>query len=217
MQEWFLQNQKRIASIGGMAALAAAVVIGGYAFVTNRQNRASSAFALALAAYHAPVVANAPTNNSSLLFYKTDSEKFQDAAKKFYDVASRYSWSSPGRFARYYAALCQRDVGNAAEAEKELKSLVGGRDAELASLAKMALAGIYVQAGRNDEAEKLFREIEDHPTNLVPKATAALARAELYSKTKPTEAKALYQQIQKDNPAMAAGDEASKQIENQAR
>jgi predicted negative regulator of RcsB-dependent stress response len=211
LQEWFLQNQKSIASTGGLTLLAAAVAIGGIALVRSRQNRASQAFTEALTAYHAPVLATPPPNFNQL-YFKTESEKYQDAAKKFYEVGSRYSWSSQGRFARYYAALCQRDIGNLAEAEKELKSVAGGRGADVTSLAKMALAGVYQQSGRNDEAEKLYREIEDHPTNALPKATAELALAELYRRTKPAQAKTLYQQIQKEYPGSAAGDEASKML-----
>ena len=51
----------------------------------------------------------------------------------------------------------------------------------------------------------------------VPKATIQLARADLYQRTKPADAKAIYQQIQKDYPGMAAGDIASRMLQGQAQ
>ena len=201
---------------GGIAALAVAVAIGGFFIYRSRQNKASSAFALALVAFHAPVTQTPPPDAKQLTF-KSDAEKYQQALKQFSEVAGSYSWSAQGRYARYYTALCQRALGNDAEAEKELKSVADGRDAELAALAKLALGGLYEQTGRADQAEQIYRDLENHPTVTVPKATVELARADLYQRTKPTEAKALYLQIQKEYPGLAAGDAATKMLEDTAR
>ena len=151
------------------------------------------------------------------IYFKSDAEKYQQALKLFSDVASRYSWIGQGRYARYYVGLCQRALGNTADAEKELKAVAEGRDTDLAALGKLALGGLYEQTGRTDQAEKIYRDLESHPTVTVPKATIELALADLYQKTKPTEARALYQQIQKDYPGLAAGDAASKMLDDMAK
>ncbi len=70
-----------------------------------------------------------------------------------------------------------------------------GSNAEVASLAKLSLADIAAQAGKNDDAAKLLSELMDHPTSLVPRARAELALADLYRKSKPAEAAKLYEQI----------------------
>lgn len=212
IQEFFLHYQKQIVKFGGIAALAVAVAIGGLFLYRNRQNKASSAFAQALASFHAPVTPSAPPETTQLTF-KSDAEKYQQSLKQFSEVAGSYSWSGQGRYARYYVGLCQRALGNNTEAEKELKVAAEGRDAELAALAKLALGGLYEQTARTDQAEKIYRDLESHPTVTVPKATAELALADLYQETKPTEAKALYLQIQKEYPGLAAGDAASKILE----
>lgn len=216
IQELFLRYQKQIVKFGGIAALVVAVAIGGLFFYRSRQNKASSAFALALVSFHAPVTQTAPPEAAQIVTFKSDTEKYQQALKQFSDLASRYSWSAQGRYARYYAALCQRELGNTAEAEKELQAAGEGRDTELGALAKLALGSLYEQTGRNDQAEKIYRDLENHPTVTVPKATAELARAFIYQKTKPNEAAALYQQIQKEYPGLAAGDAASKILEEAA-
>ena len=87
----------------------------------------------------------------------------------------------------------------------------------MAALAKMALAGVYQQTGRSEQAEKLYRELESHPTDTVPKAAIQLALAELYQKTKPAEAAALFKKIQTEYPGSAAGDTASRMLQGGAQ
>jgi len=213
--EFYLQHQQQIAKIAGIVVIAAAVVAGSYFYVSSRRNKASAAFAMALTTFHAPV--SQAQAAASTLHFKTDAEKYQEALKQFQDVASHYSWLSQGKFARYYAALCERELGKGPEAEKELSDVAASSDHDLAALAKMALAGTYADTGRADQAEKIYKDLENHPTTTVPKATAQLALADLYQKTKPTEAKAIYQQIQKDYPGMAAGDAASRALQGQVQ
>lgn len=216
VQEFFLEHYQLLIKGGVAVVIAAALGIGGYLYVNSRQDSASNAFTAALATFHAPVGTAAPST-APRPHFNTNAEKYQAAMKQFGEVASRYSWTAQGRFARYYSALCQKELGNVPEAEKELTDLAGSRDHELAALAKMALAGIYEASARNDEAEKLYRDLADHPTNTVPKATAELALADLYQRTKPAQATALYQQIEKEYPGTAAGDQASKMLEAQTR
>ena len=213
-QEFFLQNQKKIITGTAVVAVALGVVLGGFFFVSSRQTRASYAFARALATFHATVGPPPPPNSGpSAPRFPTAAEKYQQAYKQFTEVAGRYSWFSQGDFARYYAALCERELGKSPEAEKDLSAIAGGRGRELAALAQMALAGLYEQTGRNEQAEKLYRELVNHPTDIVPKATVQLALAELLQKTKPAEAAELYKKIQTEYPGLAAGSEAFKMLQ----
>jgi predicted negative regulator of RcsB-dependent stress response len=217
VQEWFLQNQKSVAKIATVVVVAVAVLAGGYWLTRNRQNHAAAAFIGALETFHAPVSDTPPPQGFTGPHFKTDAEKFQEALKQFSDVASRYSWMAQGKFARYYMGLCDRELGKTQDAERELKDVASSGDKELASLAKMALAGMYEQSGHNDDAEKLYRELAASPTSTVPKPTAELALADLLHRTKPDQAKQLYQQIQKDYAGQIAADEASKDLEAQAQ
>jgi TolA-binding protein len=76
----------------------------------------------------------------------------------------------------------------------------------------MALAALYQKVSRTEDAEKIYRELESNPTVIVPKPTVQIALAELYQRTNPSRATALYQQIEKDYPGTAAADQAAKML-----
>jgi hypothetical protein len=91
-------------------------------------------------------------------------------------------------------------MNNDKVAEEHLKYTAGVRDADIASLSKLALAALYRDSNREAEAIALYKDLIDHPTNSVPKVTAQLQLAELYSIKQPAEAKKIYEQIAKENP-----------------
>ena len=73
---------------------------------------------------------------------------------------------------------------------------------ELASVAKLALAGLYGNTNRTKDAMALYQELISQPTISVGKVTAQLQLAELYqTSNQPLDAKRLYEQIKKDNPS----------------
>ena len=96
--------------------------------------------------------------------------------------------------------------------EKDFQALAQGRDKNLASLAKLGLAGIYEITNRTSEAEKIYKELEENPTETVPKATALIARADLYKQTAPQQASSLYQQVVKEYQGTPAADYASQML-----
>ena len=107
-------------------------------------------------------------------------------------------------------------MGKLAEAEQDLGFIAKGGNQDLAGLAKVVLASIYEQTGREEEAEKLLEEMGNNPTSTVPKVTAQLALAELYQKTRPEEAVELYQQITADYPGTLVSELATQRLEELA-
>jgi hypothetical protein len=205
--DYFLKH-RRGAMQWFVIALGALLVCGAiYFFVNSQQNKAASAFAKALDIYHGLVIPNPPAG-VTVETYRTHDEKNQKALDAFRAVADEHSWYAPGRLARYYAALCRRELRMYPEAEGELKELAQGGDRRVASLSKLALANLYELTDRATEAEALYKELEANPTETVPKSSALMARADLYRKTKPDEAATLYQQIQKDYPGSIAAERA---------
>lgn len=211
IMEFYLLHQKKVWVVGTVIVAALAIGLGAYYYVRNQQSKAGAAFAVALNTYHSPVLA-APPNIPDLESYKTDKEKNEKALAAFQKVAEEYSHYAAGRLARYYAAICQRDLGNYQEAEKEFQALSQSGDKNLAALAKMGLASVYELTNRSAEAEKIYQELEANPTETVPKSTALMARADLYKQTDPAEAATLYKQIQKENPGTPAGDYATQML-----
>jgi hypothetical protein len=188
-----------------------AVGLGVFFYVRSQQNQAGAAFAQALNTYHAPVL-QTPPDIPNLESYKTDDEKNEAALAAFNSVAEEYSWYAAGKLARYYAAICQRDLGNQEAAEQEFEDLARSADAKLAPLAKIGLAGIYQATGRATEADSIYKELQENPTESVPAVTAIIARADLYRQTNPSEASALYQQVARDYGGTPAGDYAEQML-----
>ena len=210
VSHFFTQNRRRVVLGGGTALAVVGVSLAVFLYVRSQQAKASDAFGQALTTYHAPVTPT-PPQGTSTQYFKTREEKYKEALRQFREVSGQFHRYTVGRWARYYAALCQRELGNSA-AEKELTAIAGESDPDLAALSKMALASLYQQSSRTAEAEKIYRELESHPTALVPKPAVQIALAELYQKTNPSRATALYQQIEKDYPGTTAGDQASKML-----
>ena len=206
--DYFLKHKKQISIIASIAVGALGLGLGIYFYIRGAQDNASAAFAKALDTYHAPVMPSPPPNAPNLEVYKTNDARNQKALEEFTAVAHDYSHYAAGRMARYYAALCLRDLGKYPEAEKEFQAVSNLSDKQLASLAKMGLASVYELTGRASEAEKLYKELEENPTETVPKATALIARADLLRQSNPAESARLYQQIQKEYAGTAAADRA---------
>ena len=152
----------------------------------------------------------APTDNTPS--YTSVAERAKAAEKQFKAVADKYSMVAPGKIAGYMDGIALLQSGDAAGAEQQLKKSADSGDKDVAALAKMALAGIYRSSNRAGDAVKLYKDLVDHPTNTVSKSAAQLELAELYEKTDPQQANALYQQIQKDNPQSTAARVAAQKI-----
>jgi predicted negative regulator of RcsB-dependent stress response len=94
--------------------------------------------------------------------------------------------------------------GDNASAETTLKTVAASRDADVAALAKMSLATLYRATNRSSEAIKIYKDLQDHPTDTVSKVQAQLEMAAMYEGSDPQQASSIYQQIQKDDPTSTA-------------
>jgi len=208
---FFSRNRKQIVLGGGTVLLVVAVTTGVLYYVRSRQNAASEAFGRALSTYNALVIETPPAGVTVQTF-KTAQEKYTEAVRQFEEVAEQFGSYRQGRWARYYAALAQRELGQHAVAEQTLLAIAGEGDRDLAAVAKMALGALYQKTSRTEDAERIYREVESNPTAIVPRATVQIALAELYQTTNPSRATALYQQIEKDYPGTAAADQAAQRL-----
>ena len=83
---------------------------------------------------------------------------------------------------------------------------------DLASLAKLALAALYRNQGKDAQAAPIYKDLIEHPTNTVSKSQAQLALASVYESKQPQDARTLYQQVQKENPDSPAAQIASARL-----
>jgi predicted negative regulator of RcsB-dependent stress response len=196
--------------VGGIlvATLIIAAALGGYYYMENREQKASAALGSAMDTLNARIGAPNPNPDSGDESYSSVKERGQAAQKKFEDVASQYPYTHSGKLARYLIGVSQTQTGNNTAAEATFKQVAASRDKDVASLAKQALASLYVSTNRNPEAIAIYKDLTDHPTHEVSKLAAQFALAGMYETTQPDEARKLYQEIQKSDPEGPIGQQA---------
>jgi tetratricopeptide (TPR) repeat protein len=169
---------------------------------------------LALQKLNAPIRPAGTPASPDMLSYGSTQERDQAANTEFTRIAEKYSHTQSAAVARYFAGITFRDLGKTADAEKDLQEVSGGHYPQIASLAKMALAEVYHNQGKNIDAIELYKQLIDHPTIAVGKTTAQLALASLYeAMTRPDDARHIYEQMQKEAPASIGAQIAGQKLQ----
>jgi hypothetical protein len=208
---WLSSHRDEVRIGAGVAAvLLAAVGALGY-FQGQRAREADRAFRDALTTFEAPVAADiAPgAERPSGQVFATVDDKYKTAAAAFEGVERRFSSSTTGVRAKYYAALSRIELKQYAEAEKALKEIQargGGLEPELA---RVALADMYRRSGQVDKAVEAYRGLATNPAANVPRDFALLSAAQALEDAKRLpEARAAYKQVYEEFPASVYASEA---------
>lgn len=208
---WAAEHQAKLVYGVIVAAVLLAAVLGGWAYMSRRDQQAGKELASAMEMYNAPVrPANVPAP-PDMLTYGSSEERARAARAAFQKVADSYSTKS-GKVARYFAGITAKDMNDTAAAEKDLKEVADSGDEDLASFAKLALAGLYRDTNKDQQAIDIYKQLVEHPTRSVSKSMAQLQLAELYQAKQPQEAAKLYEQIRKDDPQSVAAEIAARNM-----
>jgi predicted negative regulator of RcsB-dependent stress response len=211
---WAKEHEKQLTAAGIVVAIIVAIAIGAYAFISYRNQQASRELAGALQKYNAPIRAAGQPASPLELSYASGTERAKAANADFVRIADKYSFTRNGRIARYFEGITLHDLGDDNGAEKQLQQVAGSWDKEIASLAKLALASIYQDAGKMQQAIGLYKSRIDKPTTSVGKTTARFELANLYETDhQPLEARKLYEQMQKDDPTGPVGQMAAQKLQ----
>jgi predicted negative regulator of RcsB-dependent stress response len=191
-----------------VAIFAVLGILGGSIFwyMTSQQEQATNALGQALVTYNAPVIPPGTPKEGSMTTFNTEQERLIASKNAFYAISDHYGWTESGQYARYLAGLTEKELGNYKVAEDQLRALSNTRHRELATLAKYALASVYRDEKRDQDAINLLQTLIDKPSVSVPKANAQFALADIYvSEHQPDKAKVIYDQIAKDNSKNVIG------------
>ena len=199
------------ASIAVVALIA--IVLAGVIFYNNRTEQAESLFGQAMDIYNAPLAQPGQPAEPGVKTYATAADRAKDAHPLFEEVADKYGLFKAGANARYLAGMTAIDMGQTAAGESDLKKAADAGDRSVAALAKLALAGLYHQTGRDSQAIDLYKELIAKPTVTVPASLAKLQLAALYETTNPAEAKRLYAEIKDQDKTTAAGQIAAQKLQ----
>lgn len=212
--EAVLTHQRATWMIAGLVIVVLGAVFGWRMWSERQTLKAAAMLDAATKVYEARIRAPGEPEQPGELTYVAEKNKYEDAAKKFAEVAGQYGRTRPGLMARYYAALSLEKLGRWDEAQKWLREMEGSGDAEFAALARFKLADTFEHTGKPEQAAALYRQLIDKPAALVPKPLAMLALADNLSKRSPAEAQKLYEQIKKDYPESTIADQAERALEN---
>lgn len=210
---WASENRKSvITTVLLLLAVIIVVVLGGVLWV-HRTQAAATAFGNAMTIYQTPIAAPAQPLPPGTKTFPSAAERAKAANAAFVSVANEYGMTADGKNALYFAGLTYMEAGQTQSAEDTLKKVSSSWDSQLSSLAKLALADLYRQTGRNQQAVDLYNELTAKPTDSVPAGLAQLQLADLYTaEGKIDQAHKIYAQLKDKDAKGAAGAIASQKL-----
>lgn len=193
------------------AAVVLAVVVGTMVFWSLKAGAADRALGSAIDLYSTPLaVPGAPAEKN---VYTTAADRAKEANREFVAIARDFGWLPQGAKAHYLAGVTYQELGQTGSAESELKSAAGSWDRNTANLAKIALAGLYHQTGRDAQAIETYNQIAAKPSTTVPATVAQLDLADLYAATgKQDQARAVWAKVKDADKDGQAGSIAAQKL-----
>lgn len=210
--DWLEENRRNTIIVAVAVVIVVALIITSVVVYHSRSSRAQELFGQAMDIYNTPLAVPGQPAEPGFTTYPTTAARAKAANPLFVEAADKYNWLKTGHNAQYFAGLTYMDMGQTADARKELKKAADSHDGGLAALAKMALAGLDRQTGNDGEAVDLYHQVIKKPTTTVPAALAKLQLAGLYETTNPAEAKKLYAEIKDQNKTTVAGQIAAQKL-----
>jgi tetratricopeptide (TPR) repeat protein len=204
--EWASENRRSVI-VSSVILLAVILVgVGAAVLYNSRANQASVAFGAAMQAYQTPLAQPGQPVPPGIKTFASVADRAKAANALFMQVADKYSMTPDGKVALYFGGLTAMEQGQNASAEAALKQVAGGWNSDLGALAKLSLAQLYRQTGRDAQAVELYNELTAKPTTTVPGGLAQIQLAELYeSQNKPDMAKKIYAQLKDKDAKGPAG------------
>lgn len=209
-----IQNNRALALRLAVAVVALVVLVGIFAFISSRRSEAASnALAEAMQIYDAPIATPdqpVPANTRS---FSSLEERAKAANAQFATVADKFGMTDAGRNALYLEGVTAMQAGQNATAETLLKKSADSWNHDVATLAEMALAGLYRGTARESLAIEQYNKVIAKPSTLVPAGLAQLELADMYAADgKQAEAKKIYAQIKDKDPKSASAEIATQKL-----
>jgi predicted negative regulator of RcsB-dependent stress response len=198
--------------IRGSIALVLVLLLagGGYWYYSHQKSLRQQDLGAALTVVDAPV---GPANDYGKTF-PTEDAKQTAARQALSAVVSKYPGSREGLIAQYYLGTLKAQANDAKGAESDLRTVADSKS-EVAPLARIALAQVYVGEKKIAEAQTLLRAIVNSPTSLVSKAQAQILLAQIDESVNPAESKNILKSIDKSDQGRPAVSRAADQLSTQ--
>ncbi len=191
--EYLGEHRRSLMLWGGIALGVIVIALGVWMWRSHSHTKRQELLTEALRIQNANI--GAASGNPLLLTFPTQEERDKAATKAFQEIISKYPSSNEAYISRYYLGIIAADQGRIVDAQKAFEEVAARADKETASLAKMALAHVLRAQNKLPDAEKLLRELIDHPTALVSKEQATITLGRLLADVNPAEARKLLEPL----------------------
>ncbi|WP_245782074.1 tetratricopeptide repeat protein [Granulicella pectinivorans] len=203
---WANENRRSVITTSVILLVVVLIAVGSVTIYNRRSEAAATDFGAAMQAYQTPLAAPGQQVPPGTKTYSSVNERAKAANELFNQVADKYSMTPSGKLAHYFSGLTYMEEGQNQSAEDALKSVANGWNKDLGGLAKLSLAQLYHQTGRDQLAVDTYNDLVAKPTSTVPSGIAQLQLAELYqAENKPAEARKIYAQLSDKDAKGAAG------------
>ena len=211
--EWAKENRRSVIVTSAILLAVIVIAVAGALVYNSRANDASVAFGSAMQEYQTPLAAPGQVVPPGVKTYASVAERAKAANGLFTAVADKYGMTPDGKNSRYFAGLTYMEEGQNGQAEATLKKVADGWNRDLGALAKLSLAQLYRQTGRDPQAVELYNQLTAKPTSTVPAGLAQLQLADLYQvEGKPEQARKIYAQLKDKDAKGAAGQIAAQKL-----
>jgi predicted negative regulator of RcsB-dependent stress response len=211
---WSVEHKSKLMIGVIIVTVVVAAGVGGWYYLNQQDQKASVELSQAVRVLDAPLRPVGAPAQPGVPSFTSSRERATEAHQKFQGVVDKYPHTRSSDIARYFLGLTAADVGDNAAAERDLRAVASTRNDDLSSLAKFALASVYRKNNRNKEAIEIYKKLMEKPTRTVGKVMAEMELAAAYlADQQPLEAKRVYEQVQKENPAGPAAQMAASKLQ----
>ncbi len=202
---WTVEHQSKLLIAGIVVAVIALIGFGGWYYMNSQDEKASIELGAATRVLEQQVRPAGVPAQPGFPSFASAQERATEARKQFQAIVDKYPHTRTADMARYFVGLTSSQLGDYAAAERNLQEVTKSSNKDLAALAKFALASVCRAENKDAQAIDLYMQLIDKPTTTVNKITVQLELAQFYEgRQKPDEAKRIYDQVQKENPATEA-------------
>jgi len=202
---WTVEHQSKLLIVGIVVAVIALIGFGGWYYMNSQDEKASIELGSATRVLEQQVRPAGVPAQPGFPSFASSQERATEARKQYQAIVDKYPHTRTADMARYFVGLTSSQLGDYAAAERNLQEVAKSSNKDLAALGKFALASVFRAQNKDVQAVDLYRQLIDKPTTTVNKITVQLELAQFYEgRQKPDEAKRIYDQVQKENPATEA-------------
>ena len=202
---WTVEHQSKLLIVGIVVAVVALIGFGGWYYMNSQDEKASIELGSATRVLEQQVRPAGVPAQPGFPSFASAQERATEARKQFQAIVDKYPHTRTADMARYFVGLTSSQLGDYAAAERNLQEVAKSSNKDLVALAKFALASVFRAENKDAQAIDLYKQLIDKPTTTVNKITVQLELAQFYEgRQKPDEAKRIYDQVQKENPATEA-------------